>query len=42
MWNEIKIFVILMAIAAIGIWARCKALDNLVAKPPELDEEEEN
>ena len=42
MWNEIKIFVILIAIAAIGIWVRYKALDNLVAKPPELDEEEEN
>lgn len=42
MLGEIKIFVILMAIAAIGIWVKCKALDNLVAQHPELDEEEEN
>lgn len=42
MWEEIKIFVIYMAIAAVGIWVKCKALDNLVAQHPELDEEEEN
>lgn len=42
MWEEIKIFAIFMAIAAIGIWVKCKILDNLIAQPPELDEEEEN
>lgn len=42
MWNEIKIFTILMAIAAVGIWMKCKLIDNLVAQHPELDEEEEN
>lgn len=42
MWNEIKIFAILMAIAAVGIWVKCKLMDNLVAQHPELDEEEEN
>lgn len=42
MWKEIVIFTILMAVAAIGIWIKCKILDNLVAQHPELDEEEEN
>lgn len=42
MQNEIVIFVILMAIAAVGIWVKLKVLDNLIAQPPELDEEEEN
>lgn len=42
MWEEIKIFAILMVIAAVGIWIKCKALDSLVAQHPELDEEEEN
>ena len=42
MWREIVIFAIFMAIAAVGIWARCKAMDNLVAQHPELDEKEEN
>lgn len=42
MWEEIKIFVILMAIAAIGIWVKLKVLDSLVAQHPEFDEEEEN
>lgn len=41
MWEEIVILVIFMAIAAVGIWARCKAFDNLVAQHPELDEEED-
>lgn len=42
MLEEIKIFAILMVIAAVGIWIKCKALDSLVAQHPELDEEEEN
>ena len=42
MQNEIVIFAIFMVIAAIGIWVKCKILDNLIAQPPELDEEEEN
>lgn len=41
MWEEIKIFAIYMVIVAIGIWVNCKVLDNLVANPPELDDEEE-
>ena len=42
MSSEIIKFTILMALAAVGIWAKCKAIDNLVAQHPELDEEEEN
>ena len=42
MWEEIKIFAIFMAVAAIGIWVKCKTMDDLVAQHPELDEEEEN
>lgn len=42
MQNEIVIFVILIAIAAVGIWVKLKILDSLVAQHPELDEEEEN
>ena len=42
MWNEIIIFAIFMVIAAVGIWVKCKLLDNLIAQNPELDEEEEN
>ena len=42
MWEEIKIFAIFMAIAAIGIWVKCKILDSLIAQSPEPDEEEEN
>ena len=35
-------FLSCMILAAIGIWVRCKAFDNLVAQHPELDKEEEN
>lgn len=42
MWKEIIIFAAFMVVVAIGIWAKCKALDDLVAQHPELDEEEEN
>ena len=42
MSSEIIKFTILMSLAAIGIWVKCKALDSLVAQHPELDEEEEN
>lgn len=36
---EIVLFIVA---AAVGIWIKCKVLDNLVAQHPELDEEEEN
>ena len=42
MWSEIVIFAIFIAVAAIGIWVKCKIIDSLVAQHPELDEEEEN
>lgn len=42
MWKEIVIFAVFMVAAAIGIRAKLKALDDLVAQHPELDEEEED
>lgn len=37
MWWKIA----LLIAAAVVIWANCKAMDNLVAQHPELDEKEE-
>ena len=37
MWWKVA----LLIAVAVGIWVRCKAMDNLVAQHPELDEKEE-
>lgn len=39
MWWKLTLFIIL---AAIGIWVKCKILDNLVAQHFDEKEEEEN
>lgn len=39
MWWKVVLFVIAVAV---GLWVKCKVMDNLVAQYPELDEEEEN
>lgn len=39
MWWKSVLFI---AAVAVGLWAKCKVMDNLVAQHPELDEKEEN
>ena len=38
MWWKVVLFIV---VVAVGLWVKCKVMDNLVAQPPELDEEEE-
>lgn len=42
MWYEKVFFVACMALAAVSLWINGRLMDSLVARHPELDEEEEN